>query len=114
MHCTAPTKPAPDTAPPLSPHTRYARCHPPRHYPTQTIPRTPPQNLGGWAVAALCRSMSLDNLLTFLTAALLERQVGRIAPPGRRAVCECVCRQGGMQAGRALTVRAGARSVAGS
>lgn len=32
------------------------------------------QNLGGWAVAALCRSMSLDNLLTFLTAALLERQ----------------------------------------
>ena len=33
------------------------------------------QNLGGWAVAALCRSMSLDNLLTFLTAALLERQV---------------------------------------
>jgi hypothetical protein len=33
-------------------------------------------------VAALCRSMSLDNLLTFLTAALLERQVrqgGRVA-----------------------------------
>ncbi len=33
------------------------------------------QYLGGWAVAALCRCMSLDNLLTFLTAALLERQV---------------------------------------
>lgn len=32
------------------------------------------QNLGGWAVAALCRAMSLDNILTFLTAALLERQ----------------------------------------
>lgn len=32
------------------------------------------QNLGGWAVAALCRAMSLENLLTFLTAALLERQ----------------------------------------
>jgi hypothetical protein len=41
------------------------------------FPASPPraQNLGGWAVAALCRSLSLDNLLTFLTAALLERQV---------------------------------------
>lgn len=33
------------------------------------------QNLGGWAAAALCRAMSLDNIITFLTAALLERQV---------------------------------------
>lgn len=44
------------------------------------------QNLGGWAVAALCRSMSLDNLITFLTAALLERQArgrgGRGGLPG--------------------------------
>ena len=40
------------------------------------LPLPPPQNLGGWAVAALCRAMSLNNVLTFLTAALLERQVG--------------------------------------
>jgi hypothetical protein len=40
-------------------------------------------NLGGWAVAALCRSMSLDSVLTFLTAALLERQV---ALPQHRAL----------------------------
>lgn len=38
------------------------------------------QNLGGWAVAALCRSMSLDNVLTFLTAALLERQIVVFCP----------------------------------
>ncbi len=36
------------------------------------------QNLGGWTVAALCRSLSLDNILTFLTAVLLERQVGAL------------------------------------
>ncbi|GAB4820093.1 hypothetical protein N2152v2_007139 [Parachlorella kessleri] len=32
------------------------------------------QNLGGWTVAALCRSLSLSNVLAFLTAVLLERQ----------------------------------------
>ena len=35
------------------------------------------ESLGGWAVAALCRCLSLENILTYLTAALLERQVGR-------------------------------------
>jgi hypothetical protein len=35
-----------------------------------------------WAVAAACRALSLDSLLTFITAALLERQVRLLA-----AVC---------------------------
>lgn len=45
------------------------------------------QNLGGWAVAALCRAMSLDNIITFLTAALLERQVSTAGCFSRLAGC---------------------------
>ena len=37
------------------------------------------QNLGGWTVAALCRSLSLGNILVFLTAVLLERQARKTA-----------------------------------
>jgi len=38
------------------------------------------QNLGAWTVAALCRCLSLDNVIGFLTAALLERQVVVFCP----------------------------------
>ena len=37
-------------------------------------------NLGAWTVAALCRTLSLDSILTFLTAALLERQMVLFCP----------------------------------
>ncbi len=47
------------------------------------------QNLGGWAVAALCRAMSLDNILTFLTAALLERQASPLGPGNEDVACAC-------------------------
>lgn len=51
------------------------------------------QNLGGWAVAALCRSMSLDNVFTFLTAALLERQVSAQRTAARRTAHRVVRRR---------------------
>ena len=38
------------------------------------------QNLNTWAVAALCRSLSLDSLLTFVAAALLEQQIVVFCP----------------------------------
>ena len=47
------------------------------------------ESLGSWAVAALCRSLSLENILTFLTAALLERQVR--ARPGVRLFAARPC-----------------------
>lgn len=47
------------------------------------------QNLGGWAVAALCRCMSLENMLTYLTAALLERQMV-VFCPNAGLLCGCV------------------------
>lgn len=37
-------------------------------------------NLGAWTVAALCRTLSLDSILAFLSAALLERQMVLFCP----------------------------------
>ena len=37
-------------------------------------------NLGSWAVAALCKSLSLDSVLMFITAALLEQQIVIFCP----------------------------------
>ncbi|KIY91899.1 hypothetical protein MNEG_16064 [Monoraphidium neglectum] len=42
-----------------------------------------------WAVAALCRSLSLDNVLTLLNAALLEKQVA-VFCPHIGTLCACV------------------------
>ena len=38
------------------------------------------QNLGGWTVAVLCKCLSLENILTFLSGALLERQMVVFCP----------------------------------
>ncbi|CAL8461897.1 g1428 [Coccomyxa elongata] len=38
------------------------------------------EGLRAWTVACLCRSLSLENILTFLTAALLERQMAVFCP----------------------------------
>lgn len=38
------------------------------------------QYLGPWAIATLCRCMSVDNILSYLSAALLERQVVVFCP----------------------------------
>lgn len=38
------------------------------------------EGLGSWSVAALCRSLSLDNILLLLTGALLEKQVVMFCP----------------------------------
>lgn len=51
------------------------------------------ENLASWAIPALCRGMSLDNILTFLAAALQECQVN-----GRRGLYMCNFFMAGLRA----------------